>query len=77
MSELSPDVKAVLDAANQAYDQAATVAQGTAAALRAAAEIVAPVSYEDVHTDGRVLQYEKEDPIREKLLAIATELEAQ
>lgn len=77
MSELSPDVKAVLDAANQAYDQAATVTQGTAAALRAAAEIVAPVSYEDVYTDGRVLQYEKEDPIREKLLAIATELEAQ
>ena len=77
MSELSPDVKAVLDAANQAYDQAATVAQGTAAALRAAAEIVAPVSYEDVYTDGRVLQYEKEDPIREKLLAIATELEVQ
>lgn len=34
---LSPAAQAVLDAANQAYDQAATVAQGTAAALRAVA----------------------------------------
>ncbi|NBX49660.1 hypothetical protein EBT25_06890 [bacterium] len=34
---LSPTAQAVLDAANQAYDQAATVAQGTAAALRAVA----------------------------------------
>ena len=32
---LSPETQSVLDAANQAYDQAATVAQGTAAALRA------------------------------------------
>jgi hypothetical protein len=35
---LSPEAQAVLDAANQAYDQAATVAQGTAAAICAAAE---------------------------------------
>lgn len=34
---LSPAAQAVLDAANRAYDQAATVTQGTAAALRAAA----------------------------------------
>ena len=34
---LSPKTQSVLDAANQAYDQAATVAQGTSAALRAAA----------------------------------------
>lgn len=73
--QLSPATQAVLDAANQAYDQAATVAQGTAAALRAAAEIVAPISYEDIWTDGRLLQYEKDDPVRNKLLAIATELD--
>lgn len=35
--QLSPATQAVLDAANQAYDQAATVAQGAAAALRAVA----------------------------------------
>jgi hypothetical protein len=38
---------------------------------------VAPLGYEDVWTDGRILQYEKRDPVREKLLAIADELEAQ
>ena len=38
MSELSPAAKAVLDATNQAYDTAATVAEGTAVALRAAAD---------------------------------------
>lgn len=85
MTELSPAAKAVLDAALPVYDDehlyvapmekhAGLIA---AAALRAVAEIVAPVSYEDVYTHGRVDQYEKEDPIREKFLAIATELEAQ
>jgi hypothetical protein len=48
-----------------------------AAVLRAAADQVAPLGYEDVWTDGRMLQYEKRDPVREKLLAIAAELEAQ
>ena len=42
MTDLSPAAQAVLDATNQAYDQAATVAQGTAAALRAAADQVVP-----------------------------------
>ena len=46
------------------------------AALRAVAEIVAPLEYEDIWTDGRMLQYEKEDPTREKLLAIADEIES-
>jgi hypothetical protein len=77
MSELSPAAQAVLDATNQVYDQAATVAQGAAAALRAAAEIVAPLSYEEVWTDGRMLQYEKGDPVRNKLFAIADELKVQ
>ena len=35
--QLSPAAKAVLDSTNQAYDTAATVAEGTAVALRAAA----------------------------------------
>ena len=32
---------------------------------------------EDIWTDGRILQYEKDDPVRNKLLAIAHELEDQ
>jgi hypothetical protein len=51
--------------------------EALAAALLAAADQVAPLGYEDVWTDGRILQYEKRDPVREKLLAIADELEAQ
>jgi hypothetical protein len=48
-----------------------------AAVLRAAADQVAPLNYEDVWTDGKILQYEKHDSVREKLLAIADELESQ
>ena len=79
MAELSPAALTVWSAFLDRYEWEVTTEElfAVAAALRAAAEIVAPVSYEDVYTDGRVLQYEKEDPIREKLLAIATELEAQ
>jgi len=81
MSELSPASTAVLnayidncgwlDGPLQKYYQCA------AAVLRAAADEVVPLGYEDVWTDGKMLQYEKHDPIRERLLAIATELENQ
>lgn len=86
MTKLSPAAQGVQFAAFRVYDEeehlyvvpaekhAGMVA---AAALRAAAEIVAPLSYEDVWTDGRILQYEKDNPVRNKLLAIADELEAQ
>jgi hypothetical protein len=74
MSELSPAAQAVLRAAG---DSEPGIYCTISATLRAAAEIVAPLSYEDVWTDGRMLQYEKNDPVREKLLAIADELEAQ
>ena len=82
MSELSPAAQAVLDAANgaQCYGPDDCLNESrwvAAAALRAAADQVVPLGYEDVWTDGRILQYEKHDPIREKLLAIAAELEAQ
>jgi hypothetical protein len=88
MSKLSPAAQAVLNALLEAKFGKEAVELGfpvmsvilgreLAAALRAAAEIVAPLSYEDVWTDGRILQYEKRDPVREKLLAIADELEAQ
>ena len=75
MTELSPAAEAVLDAYIRGL--ASKRRNAITAALRAAAEIVAPLSYEDVWTDGRMLQYEKDDPVRNKLLAIADELETQ
>jgi hypothetical protein len=75
-STLSPAAQAVWNAAYNTPEDC-PYEHDLAAALRAAAEIVAPLSYEDVWTDGRILQYEKHDPVREKLLAIADELETQ
>jgi len=40
--QLSPAAQAVLDATNAAYDDAATVREGTAAALRAVVEHCVP-----------------------------------
>jgi hypothetical protein len=74
MSELSSAAQAVITASNCAGSR--IVQLHIAAALRAAADQVVPLGHEDVWTDGRILQYEKRDPVREKLLAIATELEA-
>ena len=82
MTKLSPAAQAVLNAALPVYDDehlyvapmekhAGMIA---AAAIKAITEIVAPLEYEDIWTDGKILQYEKEDPVREKLLAIADEL---
>ena len=75
MTKLSPAALAVMDAVVKVYP--AFPDEVAAAAIRAAAEIVAPLSYEDVWTDGRMLQYEKDDPVRNKLLAIADELEVK
>jgi hypothetical protein len=80
MSELSPQAQEVFWAFNRAASGKPDdwhYLPAIAAALRAAADQVAPLGYEDVWTDGRILQYEKRDPVREKLLAIADELEAQ
>jgi hypothetical protein len=79
MYELSPQAQEVFCAFNQAASGKPDdwhYLPAIAAALRAAADQVAPLGYEDVWTDGRILQYEKRDPVREKLLAIADELEA-
>ena len=79
MSELSPAARAVFDAyiSHWTADPYEISPEALAAALLAAADQVAPLGYEDVWTDGRILQYEKRDPVREQLLAIADELEAQ
>ncbi len=76
MIELSPAARAVLDAAMQyEINPECYSREIAAAALKAAADQVVPLSYEDLWTDGRMLQYEKRDPVREKFLAIAAELE--
>jgi hypothetical protein len=79
IKKLSPAAYAVWNAFLDRYEWEVTTEElfAVAAVLRAAAEIVAPLSYEDVWTDGRMLQYEKDDPVRNKLLAIADELETQ
>jgi hypothetical protein len=76
MTKLSPATQVVLTAYNQ-RELATKRTTALVAALRAVANEVVPLSYEDVWTDGRMLQYEKHDPIRERLLAIANELENQ
>jgi hypothetical protein len=74
---LSPAAQAVLDAYRSIWldEPLECDVECLAAALRAAADQVVPLSYEDLWTDGRMLQYEKRDPVREKFLAIAAELE--
>jgi len=73
MTNLSPAAQAVLDAYYSTDDDLAGPA--LAAALRAAADEVAPTGYEKVWKDSHWVEYEKENPVREKLLAIADELE--
>lgn len=79
MTKLSPAAQAILDACGTPTIDSPfrLVARGFATAtLRAIADIVTPVDYEDIWTDGRMLQYKKQDPIRDKLLSIANELES-
>ena len=75
--QLSPATQAVLDAANQAYDQAATVAQGTAVALRAAVDEVAPEkTIEDIGYVHQSYVDGYKDALYEVLI-IANEIELQ
>jgi hypothetical protein len=79
-TNLSPAAQAVLDAFtedNSLHDWKHNHynTDALAAALRAAADEVAPMGYEGIWNDGRMLQYEKQDPVRDKILAIAAELE--
>ena len=81
MAEISPAAQAMLAAYHkEAIDYIESWGsfehrRGIAAVLRAAADEVAPMGYEDIWTDGRMLQYEKQDPVRDKLFAISDELE--
>lgn len=74
VTDLSPSSQAVLDAARSSLDWEAgyTPNAVAAAALRAAADQIAPVENELIDD----CWYEKENPVRDQLLAIANELEA-
>ena len=81
--QLSPFAQAVLDAFTEDdgmcrdWKHNHYNLDALSAALRVVAEIVAPLEYENIWTDGRMLQYKKDDPVRNKLFAIAEELEGQ
>ena len=82
MTDLSPAAQAVLDAANNELDHAPwdvsyLAKPAVAAALRAAADQVVPE--EPLYGGDQRWEYERDarQESRKKLLAIATELEAQ
>jgi len=69
MTELTPEAQAVVDAYEQTTDKYAALA----AVLRAVADQVVPIEYEDIHG----CWYEKKNRVREQFLAIANELEGK
>ena len=81
MTRLSPEAQAVLDAAFPAYDdETLYVATGEQHAGKIAAAAIRTAAYEVLPREDELIDncmYEKRNPIREKLLEIADELEAQ
>lgn len=83
MTELSPAAQAVLDAflgdAENTGLQMDDLRENVAAALRAAADLVAPDDYKcyTKNLEWDAGMEARNDAIREELLAIAAELEAQ
>jgi hypothetical protein len=81
MADLSPAAQAVLDAAftlADNLDRDVTDTEMIAAALRAAADqVVPPALEEEFHGRNQALPLTKMVEIRQKLLAIAAELEGQ
>ena len=77
-TELSPAAQAVLDAADEVFSNAGTTRQGLASALRVLADNVAPKNYASFSGYGELdLGLEmRNESIREAILDIATELEA-
>jgi hypothetical protein len=81
MTNLSPAAQAVRIACDQAFDQCGTTAQGLAAALRAAADQVLPLTPKPNDTfccpPVATILWKRVTDIRSQLLAIAAELEAK
>jgi hypothetical protein len=69
MTDLSPQAQAIVDA----YENTTDKYDALAAVLRAAADQVVPIEYEDIHG----CWYEKKNRVREQFLAIANELEGK
>ena len=74
--QLSPAAQEVLDATRFEVNAECHAPWIAAAVLRAVADEVAPNGYEKVWKDSHWVEYEKENPVRKKLFAIANELEA-
>jgi hypothetical protein len=72
---LSPAARAVLSAADSAFDQAGTTRQGIAAALRAAADQVVPEPSDIDKGSFSLAAIRNRCKVRDQLLAIAAELE--
>ena len=74
---LSPAAQAVLDACDQTFDQCGTTAQGLAAALRAAADQVAPSqqNYDEASHEFETVCLNGMAYAANELRAIAAELE--
>jgi hypothetical protein len=72
---LSPAARAVLNAADSAFDQAGTTRQGIAAALRAAADQVVPEPSDIDKGSFSLAAIRNRCKVRDQLLAIAAELE--
>jgi hypothetical protein len=77
MTDLSPSAQAVLEASAEHW--AGTRKQAIVAALRAAADQVAPEDYSSYtgHPEHDFAMEARNDSVREAILAIAGELEAQ
>ncbi len=74
-TSLSPSAQTVLDAANMVFSQAGTTAQGIAAVIRAVADQVIPIT--KTPWGSTVVPVLTTQESRERILAIATELENQ
>lgn len=70
----TPNLSTRTQAAVEAYEMTTDKYKALGAFLHSVVNEVFPVEYEEVYKDGRMLQYEKEDPTREKLMAMVTEL---
>ena len=71
--QLSPAAQEVLDATRFEVNAECHAPWIAAAVLRAAADQVVPIEYEDIHG----CWYEKKNRVREQFLAIAKELEGK
>jgi len=78
MSELSPQAQSIVDAADEVFSHGGTIRESFAVALRVLADNVAPENYAcfSGHREWDEALETRNESIREAILDIATELEA-